>query len=81
MFVDVDGLKRVSDNFGHEVGDAFVVVAAHTSFHALRLIVGTHEFTWTEVRVLHGLVSSASAAMYRHKRSRRGPAWGNTVTP
>jgi diguanylate cyclase (GGDEF)-like protein len=48
--------------------------------HALRLGVGTQEFTWTEVRVLHGLVSSASAAMYRHKRSRRGPAWGNTVT-
>jgi diguanylate cyclase (GGDEF)-like protein/PAS domain S-box-containing protein len=39
---------------------------------SLELSIGMHEFTWTEDLAVDGLVARADAAMYQHKRSRRG---------
>jgi diguanylate cyclase (GGDEF)-like protein/PAS domain S-box-containing protein len=44
----------------------------------LRLSIGWHEFAWTEDLALDMLVARADADMYRHKRSRRGTASGET---
>ncbi len=72
-------------------GDAAATLAERVASHVeafncdatlpqpLRLSVGTHEFVWTDDLALDEIVASADAAMYRHKRSRRGASRGDTA--
>jgi diguanylate cyclase (GGDEF)-like protein len=72
-------------------GDAAATLADRVASHVetfnrgatlptpLRLSIGTHEFVWTDDLALDGLVARADAAMYQHKRSRRGASSGDTA--
>jgi diguanylate cyclase (GGDEF)-like protein len=55
LYVDVDDLKRLNDQFGHLAGDQLIVSIAQTIVRAAPEIAVVHRVSGEEFVVLHGL--------------------------